>query len=83
MAERLTRWQRADRNFREQFVVLEERSGMTKAQIAQRCGVSTSSCYRYFNSPTAMTKKFERYLTMLFEEYGLHYDPTLGEGVSA
>lgn len=83
MTDKKTRWQKADDNFRFQIGVLRAKSGMSVAKIAGECDVSFATLYRYLEHPSSVTKRVERRLAMLFEENGLRYDPTLGEGVNA
>lgn len=83
MADRKTRWQKADENFRFQVKVLMAKSGLSVSKIGSRCNVSHTTMYHYMNCPAEMPKRIERYLTLLFEEHGLRYDPTLGEGAGA
>lgn len=75
------RWQAADENFRKQIDHFKAESGLNVTQIAEQCGgISRISMYRYMEHPASMPKRTERYLTMLFEKYGMRYDPTMGEG---
>lgn len=83
MAE-IGRWQKADENFRKQIERFKAESGLNVRQIAEQCGgLTRTTMYQYIAHPSFMPKRTERYLTMLFEKYGMRYDPTMGEGEAA
>ena len=77
------RWSIADDNFREQLDLFMVKTRMKREEIAAECEVCHATLNNYYKSPSTMPKKVERRLTMLFEKYGLRYDPTMGEGVRA
>lgn len=81
--QKKTRWQIANENFTKQIKHFQAETGMSVEQIAARCNVSRGTMYNYVRDCTKMPKFVERYLTLLFEEQGMHYDPTLGEGTGA
>ena len=79
----MSRWIRADENFRQQIDVFMAKSQMKREEIADFCGVCHATFNNYYNHPSTMKKRVERFLSMLFESHGMRYDPTLGEGAQA
>lgn len=75
-----SRWTAANENFRKQIKRFQIESEMTIDQIAERCQISRGCMYNYMRDCSHLEKRTERYLMILFEEHGMHYDPALGEG---
>lgn len=83
MADRKSRWLIADDNFRRQIDLFMAVSKMTREDIASECGVCHATFNNYYNFPSTMRKRTERHLMRVFEEHGMKYDPTMGEGAQA
>lgn len=77
------RWNVADDNFRQQIDVFMAKTKMTREEIADYCGVCHATFNNYYNHPSLIRKRVERYLVILFEKHDMNYDPTMGEGVTA
>ena len=76
-----SRWQKQDTNFRKQIGGLLEVSGMTRLDLAHRLGIkSQQTIASRIEHPSGLRKSEERLLAAVFEEFGLKYDFTLGEG---
>lgn len=76
-----TRWQKQDADFKRQIGGLLEVSGMTRMDLAIRLGLKSQiTMTKRIEHPSTLMKREERLLAGVFEEYGLKYDFTLGEG---
>ena len=76
------RWTKMNDNFRKQIKLFMLETGMNVQSIAKECEISASCLYNYMNDCAYMKKLTERHLIRLFETHGMHYDPTLGEGIA-
>lgn len=75
------RWTKADTNFAAQVGSLLEVSKLTELQLAWRLGIKSQQTMRKkIDHPATLKKVEERKLAEVFEEYGLKYDFTMGEG---
>lgn len=75
------RWKKADTNFAAQIGSLLEVSKLSEIELAHRLGIKCQATMRKKIDHPAMLKKVEeRLLAETFEEYGLKYDFTMGEG---
>ena len=76
------RWATADRNFRAQLFNLEQVIGVTSRQIIGTVIGTThgQTIKRFYDNPSRMTKKQERDFAKFFEENGVNFDMTWGEG---
>lgn len=78
------RWQKQDRNFAEQIGKLRGVSNLTDADLAIRLGLKCrQTVSEKLKHPSKLKKVEERLLAEVFEEYGLKYDFTMGEGGAA
>ena len=78
------RWTKADVNFRAQIGALLAVSRMTELQLANRIGIKSWQTFKTkLDNPAKLWKEEERRLAGVFEEYGLKYDFTMGEGGAA
>ena len=79
-----TRWQKADENFRLQIRrLMAEMGTTTKELVAKEAGMEYRTFCKKYQNPGSLLKREERQIASVFERYGLHYDPTMGEGVTA
>lgn len=75
------RWTKADTNFAAQIGALLEVSKMTETELGRRLGIKSQVTMRKkIDHPGALKKVEERLLAEVFEEFGLRYDFTMGEG---
>jgi hypothetical protein len=75
------RWKKADTNFAAQIGALLEVSKLTELQLAWRLGIKCQQTMRKkIDHPATLKKIEERKLAETFEEFGLKYDFTMGEG---
>ena len=75
------RWKKADTNFAAQIGALLEVSKLTELQLAWRLGLKCQQTMRKkIDHPATLKKIEERKLAETFEEFGLKYDFTMGEG---
>lgn len=75
------RWMKADTNFAAQVGSLLEVSKLTELQLAWRLGIKCQATMRKkIDHPATLKKMEERKLAEVFEEYGLKYDFSMGEG---
>ena len=75
------RWQKQDKDFKRQVGGLLEVSGMTRMDLAHRLGIrSQQTITKKIEHPSTLMKSEERLLAGVFEEFGLRYDFTMGEG---
>lgn len=80
----LSKWRSADENFRQQIRQLMARMGVRNLnKVADEAGIKPSTFRNRYEHPSGLLKREERMLSMLFEQYGMTYDVTLGEGASA
>lgn len=72
-------------NFQLQMERLGKELGMTARQaIGLGAGTPNKTTMgKYYNEPWYMTKEQERGIFLLFEQSGLTYDPSWGEGAEA
>lgn len=76
-----TRWTKADTNFAAQVGALLEVSKLTELQLACRLGLKCQATMRKkIDHPATLKKIEERKLAEVFEEFGMKYDFTMGEG---
>ena len=79
-----TRWQKADDNFREQIdLLMVKMRTKNKAVVADQAGIKRNSFYERYAHPRTLRLGEQRLLIALFEQYGLKFDMTLGEGAVA
>lgn len=79
-----SRWQLADDNFREQIDLLMVRMHTkNKADVADAAGIKRNSFYNRYEHPRTLRVFEVRLLMIVFEKYGLRFDPTMGEGAAA
>lgn len=79
-----SRWQLADDNFREQIDLLMVRMRTkNKADVADAAGIKRNSFYNRYEHPRTLRVFEVRLLMIVFEKYGLRFDPTMGEGAAA
>lgn len=83
MASYKARWRDADENFRKQIDYFLIEARLTRADIANFCGVCGKTVDNWYAHPSTLKKSRERQIAMLFETKGLRYDMTLGEGCGA
>ena len=74
------RWQKQDRNFAEQVGMLLRVSGLSECDIAEKMGMCRQTVSDKLKHPSNLRKREERMLASIFEEYGLNYDFSMGEG---
>ena len=78
------RWKKADTNFAAQIGALLEVSKLTETELGRRLGIKCQATMRKkIDHPAALKKVEDRLLAEVFEEYGLKYDFTMGEGGAA
>lgn len=78
-----SRWQLADENFREQIdLLMVKMRTRNKADVADEAGLRRSSFYSRYDHPRTLRISELRLLMILFEKYGLKFDPTMGEGAA-
>lgn len=76
-----TRWTKADTNFAAQVGALLEVSKLSELQLAWRLGIKSQATLRKkIDRPATLKKVEERKLAEVFEEFGMKYDFTMGEG---
>ena len=76
-----TRWQKQDKHFRAQIGALLEVSNLSELELAWRLGIKCQQTMRKkIDHPAMLKKSEERKLADVFEEFGLKYDFTMGEG---
>lgn len=76
-----SRWQKQDKDFKRQVGSLLEVSGMTRLDLAKRLGIKSHlTITKKIEHPSTLLKREERLLAGVFEEFGLKYDFTMGEG---
>ena len=66
-------WRTQDELFRRQVGMLLGVSGMDKALLALKMGISTKTLYNRLKKPETLTKKEERCLYLLMQAEGLEY----------
>ena len=76
-AQNAARWKEADRRYAQQLDIFKAITGLTQDQIARAIGVSQPTITRWKQNPGLMTKEHERRLVLLFEKYGVPYNPML------
>lgn len=75
------RWKKADTNFAAQIGSLLEVSKLSEVELAHRLGIKCQATMRKkIDHPATLKKVEERKLAETFEEFGLKYDFTMGEG---
>lgn len=71
-------WEAEDDLFRRQVGMLLGASGMDKALLALKMGISTKTLYNRLKSPETLTKKEERALYLMMQAEGLEYKTGFG-----
>lgn len=79
-----SRWQLADDNFRQQIdLLMVKMRTKNKADVADEAGIKRNSFYNRYEHPRTLRVFEVRLLMIVFEKYGLRFDPTMGEGAAA
>ena len=77
------RWTAANENFDRQVGRLLGEARLTGTKLAEMIGVNRVTLANWRKDCSKMPIEAERKLITIFEKYGVPYDRTLGEGLSA